>query len=120
MHDVGRADLIGAGSPTEFGIAPVQMLDCPYKIRKVGAMDIWHESPTRRNFIVAGSAQALLVLKTSPTFGQSPSASPGQKTIEAVDQMIAKANFSRANELFQVFKGLWVAKLELSLAIVEE
>ena len=43
-------------------------------------MNIGEESATRRNFTLAGSAQALFAFKPSVALGQSLPAKPGEQT----------------------------------------
>jgi hypothetical protein len=81
-------------------------------------MDRRHEGATRRNFILAGSAEAIFALNASVAFGQSSTASP--EDTGALDRLIERTNFLRAGELSRVFRDLWKEKIELALARVAE
>jgi hypothetical protein len=77
---------------------------------------------TRRSFILAGSAQALIGLQASGAFGQTKQATPDltPHQIETLDRIIEGFQFRRAVDLFTVFRRLLDTRIDVSLAIIEE
>jgi hypothetical protein len=76
---------------------------------------------TRRNFILAGSAQAVLALQSSVAFGQDKNSSDlSLPSTEALDRVIDRTEFSRANQLSAIFGRLFETKLDITLATTAE
>jgi hypothetical protein len=96
---------------------------CDAKNTGQDTMNIGEESATRRNFTLAGSAQALFAFKPSVALGQSPPAKPGEQTKdnhEALDRIIEQFTFTSAKDFTRVFQQLWSEKVMLTLAKVAD
>jgi hypothetical protein len=81
-------------------------------------MNMCYESATRRNFMLASSAQILFVLKSDVASGQSPP-DLSQHEKESMDRLIERLTFVHASDFTEVFWELWGEKVDLTLAIVE-
>jgi hypothetical protein len=77
------------------------------------------ESATRRNFILAGSAQILFALESDVAFGQSPPVDLGPNERESLDRLIDRFTFLRPSDFTEIFWNLWGAKVDLTLTIVK-
>jgi hypothetical protein len=86
------------------------------KTEDVGATNMGEE--TRRNFILAGSAQALFALQADMAFGQAVQTPPPQK--EVLDRIIDRMQFRRTVDFYEVFRRLLDTRLDLSLATIAE
>jgi hypothetical protein len=77
---------------------------------------------TRRNFILAGSAQALFALQTDLAFGQAVQTPPDltKLQIEALDRVIDGIQFRRADDLSGVFRRLLETKLDVTIATIAD
>jgi hypothetical protein len=85
-----------------------------------GATNMGEE--TRRNFILAGSAQALLAFHSNVAFGQAvqPPLDLDQSQKEVLDGIIDRMQFRRAVDFYQMFLRLLSTKLDVSLAIMAD
>jgi hypothetical protein len=91
----------------------------PAAKRSLGATNMGEE--TRRNFILAGSAQAVLALQSSVAFGQDKNRTDlSLPPTEALDRLLDRLEFIRANQLSAVFQRLFETKLEITLATIAE
>ena len=78
---------------------------------------------TRRNFILAGSAQALFAFQSNVAFGGQTVQPPpdlDQSQKEVLDRIIDRMQFRRAVDFYEVFLRLLDTKLDLSLAIIAD
>jgi hypothetical protein len=82
-------------------------------------VNMGYESETRRNFILASSAQILLALKSDVAFGQSPPLNLSQNEEESLDRLIDRFTFVRPSDFTKFFWQLWGTKLDVTLAVVK-
>jgi hypothetical protein len=77
---------------------------------------------TRRNFMPAGSAQALFALQATRAFGQAVQTPPDldQQQTEALDGIIDWMQFRSTGDLARVFTRLLDTKLELTIGTIAE
>jgi hypothetical protein len=88
------------------------------KTGRVVAMNMGLEIATRRNFMLASSAQILLALQSNVAFGQSTT-DLSQQEKEILDRLIDRFTFVRASNFTESFWKLWEVKVDLTLAIVK-
>ena len=78
---------------------------------------------TRRNFVLAGSVQALFAFQSNVAFGGQTVQTPSdldQPQKEVLDRIIDRMQFRRTVDFYEVFLRLLDTKLDLTLAIIAD
>jgi hypothetical protein len=73
---------------------------------------------TRRNFILASSAQAVFAFDSNISFSQTPAPVLSEAAKEVLDRLLSWTRFVHAGDLSEAFDRLWKEKVELTLAVV--
>lgn len=96
------------------------MVDCPVKTGGMAAMKMSYENATRRNFILASSAQIVFAINSDVAFGQSPPPALSLPEKESMDRLIDRFAFVHASDFTHTFWDLWEVRVNLSLAIIKD
>jgi hypothetical protein len=83
------------------------MVDCPVKTGGMAAMKMSYENATRRNFILANSAQIVFAINSDVAFGQSPPPALSLPEKESMDRLIDRFAFVHASDFTHTFWDLW-------------